>query len=153
MNKKELINKTCEVLQANDIRKPVSVKSEKFTIMDESGDKAVFTIDRKDRRLLYTATDVGNILDAMVAVVEDCMRRGERVGMYGFGTLEVRKTKEHKVREPDREIWHVIPEMYKAKFTPGCNLAAAARSYGLQEEDIGAEKYLPEPEDDEDQEV
>lgn len=148
MNKKELIAKTCDVLQANDIRKPVSVKSEKFIISNEGGDSAVFTIDRKDRRLLYNASDVGSILDAMIAVVEDCMRRGETVSIRGFGSLEIRKTKEHVVKEPVEDIWHTIPAGYKAKFTAGCNLAEAARAYGLQEKDVGAEQFLPPPEDD-----
>ena len=152
MNKKGLINATCAVLQNADIRKPVSLKSEKFRIISESGDEAVFTVDRKDRRLYYNVNDVGNILDALIAVVEDCMRRGEQVGVRGFGSLEVRQTKEHRVREPDQEIWHTIPATYRAKFTAGCNLAQAARAYGLQEDDIGAEQFLPLPdEEDEDE--
>lgn len=152
MNKKELINRTCEALQAADIRKPVTLKSEKFIITDEGGDSAVFTIDRKDRRMLYTAADVGNILDMMVAVVEDAVSRGEQVVMRGFGSLEVRKVKGRRVKEPDQDIWHTIPDQYRPKFTAGCNLAAAARSYGLQQDDVGAEQYLPEPDDEDEDE-
>lgn len=148
MNKKELILRACETLRANDIRKPVSVKGERFTITDERGDSAVFTIARKDRKMHYNATDVGNVLDALIASIEDSIRRGEPVSIRGFGAWEVRKTKEHMVREPDQEIWHTIPEQYRAKFTSGCNLQAAARSYGLQEKETGAEQYLPPPMDE-----
>lgn len=151
MNKKELISKVCDVLQANDIRKPVSVASERFRISNDNGDEATFTVARKDRRMMYNATDVGNILDAVIAVVEDSLSKGEPVSVRGFGTLEVRKSKEHRVREPEQEIWHTIPAQYRAKFTAGCNLAAAARSYGLQEDDIGAEQFLPLPDDDEEE--
>ena len=150
MNKKELINATCAVLQNADIRKEVAIKAEKFRITSDSGDSAVFTVDRKEKRLLYTAGDVGNILDAMIAVVEDCIAKGESVGVRGFGQLEVRKAKEHRVREPDQEIWHTIPATFKPKFTAGYNLKNAARAYGLQEEDIGAEAFLPPPDDEED---
>lgn len=153
MNKKGLINAAVNVLRDAGIRKPVSVSKERFTITDDYGDKAVFTIDRKDRMLHYNATDVCNIMDALIAVVEDCMRRGEGVGVRGFGQLEVRKTKEHRVREPDQEIWHTIPERYRPKFTAGANLSSAAMSYGLQEKDVGAEQFLPPPDDDEDMEA
>ena len=151
MNKKELINAACAVLQQNDIRKDIAIRAEKFRITSDSGDSAVFTVDRKDRRIHYNTHDVGNILDALIAVVEDCMTRGEAVGIRGFGQLEIRKTKERRVREPDQEIWHTIPSQYKPKFTAGCNLAQAARSYGLQEEDVGAEQFLPEPDIEEDE--
>ena len=147
MNKKGLIEKTRDVLKNNDIRKPVSVKSEKFRIASDGGDNAVFTVDREDKRIPYNARDVANILDALIAVIEDCMRRGEQVAVRGFGSLEIRKVKEHRVREPEEEIWHIIPEQYRPKFTAGCDLAAAARSYGLQEDDVGAERFLPDPDD------
>lgn len=149
MNKKELINATCAVLQQADIRKEIAIRAEKFRITSDSGDSAVFTVDRKAKRLYYNVNDVGNILDAIIAVIEDCMSRGESVGVRGFGQWEVRKTKEHKVREPDQEIWHTIPSTYRPKFTAGCNLSQAARSYGLQEDDIGAAQFLPDPDDEE----
>lgn len=152
MNKKDLISKTYEVLRSNDIRKPISIKSERFRITDERGDEAVFTVERKDKRVLYNVTDITTILDAMIAIVEDCMRRGEPVSIRGFGSLEVRKSMERHVREPDQEIWHTIPERYRPKFTAGSNLTSAARSYGLQKDDIGAERFLPPPDDDEDEE-
>jgi nucleoid DNA-binding protein len=151
MNKKELITATCAALSEADIRKEVAIKAEKFRITSESGDSAVFTVDRKAKRLYYNAHDVGNILDAMIAVVEDRISKGEPVGVRGFGQIEVRKTKEHRVREPDQEIWHTIPAGYKPKFTAGCNLSQAARAYGLQEEDIGAEQFLSEPDMEEDE--
>ena len=152
MNKRELINKTCEVLKENDIRKPVSIKSERFHITSDSGEEATFTVDRVDKRMLYTAVDVGNILDVMIAVAEDCIAKGETVSLQGFGSLKVRHTKERRVREPDQEIWHTIPSQCRPKFTAGCNLAAAARAYGLQAKDIGAEQFLPPPDDDDEDE-
>ena len=152
MNKTELISRTSEVLAENDIRKPVTIKSEKFKITSQSGDEATFTVNRADRRIRYNTTDVANILDTMIAIVEDAIRHGETVSIRGFGSLCVRKRKEHMVREPDQEIWHVIPSQYVAKFVTGCNLASAARSYGLQEDDVGAEQFLPSPDDEEDEE-
>lgn len=149
MNKKELIAKICETLYQNDIRKPISIKSEKFVISNEGGDSATFSTNRMDRRLMYTAVDVCNILDAAIAVVEDCMRRGEPVGIRGFGALHLKKTKEHMVREPDQEIWHTIPSQYKPKFVAGSGLAAAARSFGLQEDEVTAEQFFPEPDEEE----
>ncbi len=149
MNKKELINATCAALSQADIRKEVALKAAKLRITSDSGDSAVFTVERKAKRLYYNAHDVGNILDAIVAVVEDSISRGEPVAVRGFGQLEIRKTKERRIREPDQDIWHTIPPVYRPKFTAGCNLQQAARAYGLQEDDIGAAQFLPEPDDEE----
>lgn len=130
----------------------MSIKSEKLTVSDENGNSATFTVDRKDKQMMFTIKDVGNILDALLAVITDALRHGEKVSMWGFGSFEIRKTKEHRVREPDAEIWHTIPSQYRPKFTSGFNLSAAVRSYGLQEDDTGADEFLPPPVDEDEEE-
>lgn len=152
MNKKQIISAAADLLRENDVRKSVQTKSERFHIRREGGDEeAVFQIDRKDRRVQYNVTDVQNILDALIHVAIDCMRRGEPFMLKGFGTLKVRLAKEHMVREPLEEIWHTIPACYRPKFEAGTKLTAAARAYGFQQDD-NPDKYLPPPIYDEDEE-
>ncbi len=154
MNKKELITATVDVLRENDIRKPITLKNETFRVTQESsGADATFSVARADKRMLYTATDVQNILDAMLCLVEDAMRHGETVNIRNFGTLSVRHAAAHRVREPNEEIWHEIPAGFRPKFRPGQRLLAAARVFGLQKDDDDPDSYLPKPvyDDEEDE--
>ena len=150
MNKKELVAAVAERLRVNDIRKQVKTKSEIFRVIQEdSGDEAVFTIDRKDRRVIYSMEDVQNILDAAIDVVIDSIRRGESVNVRGLGALSTVRVAARRTKEPEADIWHDIPEMTRPKFRAGFQLAAAARAFGLQEDERGAEQFLPPPEEEE----
>ena len=158
MNKKELIAATVEVLKENNIRKPIVIKPETFRVTQiESGSDATFEVAREDKKMLYTTADVKNILDAMLCLVEDAVRRGETVSIRNFGVLDVRYISGRMLREPKADIWHEIPGGYRPKFRPGRNLLAAARVYGLQREDDNPDNYLPKPEyddfDDENEEL
>lgn len=152
MNKKELIMATVDVLRENNIRKPVTLKSETFRVTQESsGADATFSVARADKNMLYTATDVQNILDAMLCLAEDAMRHGETINIRNFGTLSVRYAAAHRVREPNEEIWHEIPAGFRPKFRPGQRLLAAARVFGFQQNDDNPDSYLPRPENDDEE--
>ena len=149
MNKKELVAAVSDALRQNDIKKQIKTKSEIFrVIQDETGDEAVFTIDRKDRRVMYSLDDIQNILDMTIDVIVDTIRRGESINVRGLGTLTTVRVAARRTKEPEADIWHDIPAMTRPKFRPGFQLAAAARASGLQEDELGAEQYLPLPEED-----
>lgn len=151
MNKKELVSAVAESLRENGVRKQIKTKSEVFrVIQDDSGDEAVFTIDRADRKILYSTEDVMNVLDAIIEVVTDSIRRGEPVTVRGLGTLTTVRVAPRRSKEPDTGIWHDIPAMTRPKFRSGYLLAAAARASGLQEDEHGAEQFLPPPDEEED---
>ena len=150
MNKKELMSAVANVLRENKIRKSVKTKSEVFrVIQDGSGDEAVFTIDRADRKILYSIEDVQNIIDATIAVVLDCIRRGEPVSVRGFGSLSTIRVAPRRSKDPIAGNWYDVPSFVRPKFKPGFALITAARSAGLQEEDVGAEQFLPPPDEEE----
>jgi len=151
MNKKELVIATAEALRENGIRKAVPVKSETFRVsIDGCDDEGAFTVDRPDRRLLYTKEDVQRILDTALDIMTDAIQHGERIKLRGFGTFEARHVAARRAKEPNTGIWHDIPECYMPRFRPGFQLLAAARVYGLQLDDDDPESYLPPPEYDED---
>lgn len=153
MNKKELIAAAVDLLKENDIRKPVTLASETFRVTQEStGDDAAFTVRRKDKQLSYTHRDVQNILDVLLCLAEDAVKRGEPINIRGFGTLETKHVAARRVREPQEEIWHDIPECFRPKFRPGFQLLAAARAHGLLMADDDPNKYLPPPVDDDPEE-
>ena len=87
MNKKELSSRVAEVLRANNIRQPVSVKKQTFHITDEDGNTADFHIKQQDKNVLYTVDDTANVIDACIAVNLDALKMGEEISLKGFGGL------------------------------------------------------------------
>ena len=149
MNKKELIAATVNLLKENNIRKPVALASETFRVTQEStGDDVAFTVRREDKEILYTQKDVQNVLDALLCLAEDAVKRGESIGIRGFGTLETKHVAARRVREPNEEIWHDIPECFRPRFRPGFQLLAAARAHGLLIDDDNPDRWLPPPVDE-----
>ena len=64
-------------------------------------------------------------VDAVTSVITDCLARGEKVTLVGFGSFKVRKRKSRRGRNPQtgREIQ--IPAKEVPKFEAGKNLREA----------------------------
>ena len=107
MNKKELIEKVTNVLQGNDIRKHVAAQKTTLHISDDYGNQSDFIIKKSSRGLLFTNKDVSTILDAVLAVVEDSLKRGEVVARYvpkfNFGNLLRMAAKVYEMSLVDEE--------------------------------------------------
>ena len=84
MNKKELSSRVAEVLRANNIRKPVSVKKQTLHITDEGGNTAEFHIKQQDKNVLYTVDDATNVIDACIAVIIDAIKNGEEISIVFY---------------------------------------------------------------------
>lgn len=140
---------TAALLRENNIRKKIAQKSETFKIIQESsGDEASFTVNRKDREILYSAEDVRNILDAALSLAEDKLRHGEPVMIHGFGCIEMKHMAERRVKEPTENRWHDIPACYRPRFRAGTRLLEAGRAYELMVRDKDPDNYLPPPVED-----
>lgn len=146
MNKKTLISKTAEVLRNNNIRKPISTPKQVFHISDDEGNQKDFVVRKTDKSVLYTTNDVSAILDACIAVVEDAIKQGEDISIYGFGTLGVHRRAARKTKHPGTGEPVDVAARYVPKFSFGNNLRLAARLYGLGLDDPHIE--LPPPEDE-----
>ena len=135
MNKKELSSRVAEVLRANNIRKPVSVKKQTFHITDEEGNTADFHIKQQDKNVLYTVDDTANIIDACLAVILDAIKNGEEISIKGFGNLGLHYRAARRTKEPNTGEWCEIEARYVPKFSYGNDLRMAARLYevGLAE--------------------
>lgn len=136
MNKKELAAKTAELLRKNDIRKPVKIKKHVFTVTDQDGSEANFTVKRADKNVLYSVDDAANIIDAFVAVVRDALQHGEEVAVKGFGTFVVEKRAARMTKHPVTGETCLVPERYVPKFYFGNDLRMAARVYELSLKDL-----------------
>lgn len=131
MNKKELSSRVAEVLRANNIRKPVSVKKHTFHIVDEDGNTADFHIKQQDKNVLYTVDDTANIIDACLAVILDAIKNGEEISIKGFGNLGLHYRAARRTKEPNTGEWCEIEARYVPKFSYGNDLRMAARLYEL----------------------
>lgn len=131
MNKKELSSRVAEVLRANNVRKPVSVKKQTFHITDEEGNMADFHIKQQDKNVIYTVDDTLNIIDACIAVIVDALKNGEEINIKGFGNLGLHYRAARRTKEPNTGEWCEIEARYVPKFSYGNDLRMAARLYEL----------------------
>lgn len=131
MNKKELSSRVAEVLRANNVRKPVSVKKQTFHITDEEGNTADFHIKQQDKNVIYTVDDTLNVIDACIAVIVDALKNGEEISIKGFGNLGLHYRAARRTKEPISGEWCEIEARYVPKFSYGNDLRMAARLYEL----------------------
>ncbi len=61
----------------------------------------------------------GKAVDAVVSAISDCLTRGEKVTLVGFGTFGVRQRKARTGRNPQTGATIQIPAKRVAKFLPG----------------------------------
>ena len=64
----------------------------------------------------------GKAVDAVVSVMSDCLAKGEKVTLAGFGTLRVIRRKARVGRNPQTGESINIPAKKVPKFVPGKNL-------------------------------
>ena len=64
----------------------------------------------------------GKAVDAVVSAISDCLTRGEKVTLVGFGTLRVTKKKARVGRNPQTGESIDIPAKKVPKFVPSKNL-------------------------------
>lgn len=165
MNKTELIKLTAKVLGRNNIRKSVHVEKRKLKITDitykEETDSGFISVAPKDKMVKYTADDVSNILEAILAVVQDTLAHGESVYIRGLGTFHLKYKPPRKIRRPDTGEWIDVEERYAPKFIIGSPIRNAAVQYsaslknnpeGLKVPDPIYDRY-ESPDDDVDEEV
>ncbi len=64
----------------------------------------------------------GKAVDAVVSAISDCLARGEKVTLVGFGTFGVRQRNARSGRNPQTGAAIQIPAKKVPKFVPGKNL-------------------------------
>ena len=64
----------------------------------------------------------GKAVDAVASTISDCLTRGEKVTLVGFGTFRVRQRKARTGRNPQTGATIQIPAKKVPKFVPGKNL-------------------------------
>lgn len=129
MKKEEIVSLVCEALKQADIRKPVSIPKQEFTIMDDEGQSRKFSIKRADKEVLYTVGDVKNIVDMFIEILIEAMKNGESVYLPKFGTICPHYREARRSRIPNTRKWCDIPAKYVPKFKFSKAMMDAAREW------------------------
>ena len=64
----------------------------------------------------------GKVIDAVISAISDCLARGGKVTLVGFGTFGVRQRKARTGRNPQTAATIQIPAKKVPKFVPGKSL-------------------------------
>jgi len=131
MNRKQLVSKTAEILRQRNVRKPVTTPKHKFHISDDEGNQKDFIVRQTEKSVLYNVNDVAAILDACLEAVEDSIKHGEEIQIYGFGALGVHFRAARSTIHPATGERVQVQGRYIPKFTFGSSLRMAAKLYEL----------------------
>ena len=69
-----------------------------------------------------TKKDAATVVNAVLEVIEEAMKKGEEVKFTGFGTFKVVTRRERKGRNPRTGEEIVIPAAKVVRFSPGAKL-------------------------------
>lgn len=138
MNKTGLIRDVTSVLKRNDVRKDMPAKKHVFYISDDEGNSKKFSVTQQARGVLFTSEDVEAVVDALLFVINESIKRGEQVNLLGFGSFKLRHLKHISVRDFNSDGKIDIPDRYTVKFVPGCDMKNSAAVYGTSIEDMRA---------------
>lgn len=153
MNRRELISNITSVLRSTNTRKPVRMPKQVFTISDGEGNSKSFEIKNEDKEVIYTVQDVEKFLETYAFVIKESLKRGEKVAIHGFGTLDIHYRKPRRTRDIVTGEEITIEGRYVPKFIPGAELKQCCRTFGMSlEDEINPPEPLLDLEEDEDEE-
>lgn len=140
MNRMDLVRAATNVLRQNDIKKPISIPKQVFYISDDEGNTKEFYVKKRDKTAIYTVNDVSAVVDAVLSVIEDTLKRGESVSVQGFGTLYLKYRSPRVTKKFGTDEDLIIEGRYVPKFAFGNNLRMCAKVYELSLDDKRLEK-------------
>jgi len=143
MNKAELTTKVSEVLRNNGITKHVNVASYPMYISDDEGNQKKFVVPIPAREVPFNKVDAGHFIDAFFAVLEDCIRRGEELNIYGIITFGLKVQSARMLKIPGSDEYISVPPKMIPYVKFGNMLKTAARLYDAKVKESRIE--LPPP--------
>lgn len=153
MKKKGLVSRTAEILRQNNVRKTVPPVTKTFHITDDDGKTSHFSAKTSGRGVLFSSADVSEVLDALMVVITESLRRGEEVYLRDFGTFGLKfRPARHTILPGTNEPVEVSAR-HVPKFTFGNSLRMAAKMYDLSLADGNAaddDDYIHEEDIDDD---
>lgn len=150
MNRRELIRRIAFAMRENNIRKPVSSPKQVFHISDDNGNHKDFIVKQTDKTVIFTENDIEAVVDTLLEVIKDTLRRGDEISIRGFGTLGLKYRKSRATKKPGTDEWVDVEARYVPKFSFGNDLRMCAKVYELSLNDQLYHAPLPIFDEDED---
>ena len=129
MKRKELISRATAILHEKDVRKTVPAIKTKLRILDEEDNESHFIVKAERKGYLLNEDDVDAVLGALLQAALDALRVGDKISLYGIGTLAPRRMAPHKVVMVDGSGEKMLGERFLPKFTPGKYIRMALKAY------------------------
>ena len=85
--------------------------------------KAQF-VEELSQQLDQSKQESERVLDAVLKIVTDALKQGEKVDLRGFGTFKIRETKARQARNPRTGEAVAVPAKKIGTFKPSKELAA-----------------------------
>ena len=135
MNRKDFTRAVTDMLRKKGMKKPISIPKQVFHISDDDGNSKDFTIKRTDKKAIYTFSDVDAVIEACLAVIKECLKKGDQITFRGFGTLGLIYRKERSTKMVGKGTPIKIAGHYIPKFSFGDDLRLSAKLYELSLKD------------------
>lgn len=150
MNKGDLCSRATTILRENGVRKSIPAQKTSFKIVDEEGHAKTFNIKKEAKAPLLNSEDVKAVLDALLLVVEDALKHGESVNIWGFATLGIKYRAARRIFNVLNHEPMVLPGHFVPNFIPGGAVNRAIKFYEQSVDDEEVRRsMLDQPNDDE----
>lgn len=138
-----MIRRTANVMREREIRKLITIPKRVFHISDSDGNSKDFVVRQTDKGYLYTVDDVAAVVDTVVEVINESIRKGEPVTIRGFGTFGLKYMKPKLVTNVRTGEKVMAEGQFLPKFSFGHDLKMSATAYTLTLKDKHLDASLP----------
>ena len=99
--------------------------------------KAQF-VEALSQQLDHSKQESERVLDAVLKIVTDALKQGEKVDLRGFGTFKIRESKARQARNPRTGEAVAVPAKKIGTFKPSKELSALLNGEAVAEQMQGA---------------
>lgn len=145
VTKKDLINRTAEIIRSTGYRKKIQIPKHYFTISDDEGNSKRFYVKGKVKEYLLNAEDVAVVIDACMECIWDTLSKGEEININGIGSLGVKYRAGGRTKQFETGEWIDIEPRYVPYFTASDKLKTIARLYGVRLDEEAHKEELFSP--------
>lgn len=142
MNRIELVQRVAAVMREKNMRKPISAYKQVFHISDDEGNEKKFIIRKPNKEVLFTVTDISAVVETILSVIEETLKKGEPISIRGFGVLYLHYRKARTTKHPGTGQTVDVPARYVPKFDFGKTLRMCGRVFELN---LDESDPIPEP--------
>lgn len=129
MVKKDVVRRAAALLRERNLGKMIKMPKQVFHITDDEGNSKNFVVRKNERLMVYTTEDVEAIMDALIYVLYDALRKGDNVTIMGFGKFAPKYMKERKLKNVNDGKLMTVDGHFIPTFLSGTDMRRAVQTY------------------------